>query len=239
MLILKSENHNVKKSIFKKRKAKEGFNRDSFVCNGIVFNVLYLDERRPLSDSAKMLINRFRGSVLCGSDGLIDKVGTGCLFEPAQYHKRACLSGVSLYMENFGINNLFVICKNFRFSQEWIDLARKCKKFILASATSIEIESFRDYCYKNLGLNIVTEASLSDSSFLTVRLDDAVCGQDYFYASHKNEDKKIFMDKSYFIPDECAKKLMTYNISPYLACAAAEVVPFRRIFVGKSNSDEA
>ena len=81
------------------------------------------------------------------------------------------------------------------------------KKFILASATSIEVENFRDYCYKNLGLNIVTEASLSDSSFLTVRLDDAVCGQDYFYASHKNEDKKIFMDKSYFIPDECAKKL--------------------------------
>lgn len=229
MLILKFIEPEKSKFSFL-RKNKKIFKTSGFICSNTVFNVIELYKKDLKNPDVLTLLNRYKGFVLDTQDGKINELLSSYLFDYTPYIKRALLSSLYRYLKSEEGSSLYVCDDDFRFSSEWLDIAGCCRKIVVSGIENNDMRIFRSYCYNEFGLNVfINDESFLDKRFLTIDMNNLksqcaieICG---------NNKRIIYPDSMYFNCNESAEKLVSLGVSRQSACAAVQVVPFKKIYV--------
>lgn len=232
MLILKlcEIKRRKKRSLF--RNNQSIFQTSGFICNNIVFNVIELEKRNLKKDEVTFLLNKYKGAVLDTADKDVNEFISEYLFDYSSYTKRAVLSNLAKSLVNTKDYSIRVYDNDFRFSSEWIDFARSCRKLLLIGIKNSDMINFAEYCYNELGLNVfINEENELTEDCLSLDLNQ-VTAKGYVNINAANENtRKIYADSEYFLCNNYASKLMQYGVSREMACAAVQVVPFKKVYV--------
>lgn len=235
MLVIKlvDKKLNKKFHLFKRRNISSIRKTDSFICCNEVFNVVEINEDFLKSSEAMEYLNRYSGAVIC-SKGLDkeDKLKR-YLFDPTLYYSRAYLSSLTSCLKSEKAYDVCVYVDNFRFCREWVELANVCKTLILLGSANAELKRFCDFCRVELGLvPQVSDVALLSKKFLKINLNDINSSQENILLLKNGIETKLYPDARYFAENENVKKLKEYGIDKNIACAATQVVPFKKIYLG-------
>lgn len=231
MLILKfNEAIKVRRSLFKKNNSL--FKTGGFILNNAVYNVIELNKKSLKTDEFILLLNKHKGAVLDTDDQEINDYLKSYLFDCSPYIKRALLCAVANGIDEKRDIILKVTDDNFRFSSEWLDIARKCKSVVLSGSENNDMHIFSDVCFKELGLNVyINDDSLSSQNEAGLLF---IAGESGYTAQLTGcINKTIAPDSEYFKVNEAVSKLMSYGVSRVFACSAVQPVPFKKVYVLK------
>lgn len=233
MLILKIIDEKPKKKhFFKRRKSNEQFTRESFICNNTIFTVAKVNSSFLDSPELSLFLNRYQGAILCCDEIGKKIVNQRYIFDASPYYKRAFLSALADYMKKTKEGNLFISDDSFRFSGEWLEIAKHCKKIIIDGALNAELRRFCDYCFSEFGLQVfVNDNSMLDSTFFSIDLNSVDNSKNKLKLICADGEKIICVDSKYFQENQDVKRLIDYGVDLHTACAAVQVIPFRRIYL--------
>lgn len=233
MLILKIiEEKPKRKHLFKKRKSNEQFLRESFICNNTIFTVAKMSKSYLNSPELSLFLNRYQGAILYCDEIGKNFVNPRYIFDSSPYFKRAFLSALADYMKKTKEGSLFVSDNNFRFSEEWLEIASQSQKIIIDGVLNAELRRFCDYCFSEFGLQVfVNDRSMLDCKFISVDLNSIDSTKNTLRLMRGDCEKVVCADSKYFQENEDVKKLVDYGVDLHTACAAMQVVPFRRIYL--------
>ncbi len=228
MLILNLKEEKKKKTFFGKIQKSYTLDVSSFVCEKVVFNVVNLSIEDLGKCEVVSLLNRYKGLVLDTKNAEVNKKICNYLFDGQLYYKRAVVSSLASKLRFYESPSLCVLDDNFRFSSEWIEVARKCKNIVIKGNINIEINRFVEFCFKEYGLNVfVNENVPGDMIFIDFNSLNGDKSVDFTY---KNTTEKLCPDLLYFRPNDSVNRLISLGVSKELACAALENIPYKRIY---------
>ena len=227
MLILKFIEEKKRRRLFRRKETP--FKTNGFICSNTVFNVVELHKCNMKNDEVVTLLNKYKGYILETSDTNINKSISDYLFDCTPYIKRAYLSGLCLFLSTRNQPCLKVYDNSFRFSSEWINVASLCKRIILVGAENNDMYLFQDYCLNELGLNVFLNDDILSSDFYTINLNYINKTESVFVQGKDNN--RILLDSKYFIHNDSAEKLIAYGVPPDVACAAVQVIPFKKGYI--------
>ena len=230
MLILKfcETKKRKRQSIF--RKNQNVFQTSGFICNNIVFNVIELNKKNLKKEEVVVLLNKYKGAVLDTADKEANVFLAEYMFDCTPYIKRALLSNISKFLINQKGYCLKIEDDDFRFSSEWVNLARICRKVSLYGIENNDMRNFADYCYNEFGLNVfINDELITNDDCIYINMNK---GASQGYAELNGiTEKKIYADSEYYNCNDSAIKLMNYGVSREMACAAVQVIPFKKVYV--------
>ncbi len=229
MLILRfNENVKRKRSLF--RKNTTPYKTSGFIVNNTVFNVIELQKKRLKTNEIKMLLNKYKGFVLDTEDVEVNSFLQEYLFDCTPYMKRSFISGICNALRNENKFSLNVYDNDFKFSSEWVELSKKCKRIILNGVKNNDMVVFADYCFNELGLNVfINDLSVRDENEISFDLN--LINNKSYIELNGAINCRVYPDKAYFILNDTAKKLIEYGVSDKMACAAVQVVRFQKIYI--------
>lgn len=229
MLILRFLEPEKGRFRFKKRN-KSIFYTSGFICNNTVFNVIELYKRDIDNPTVISLLNRYKGFVLATQDTAVNDLISDYFFDNSPYIKRALLSSLFKYLKEANKSCLYIYDDDFRFSEEWLDIASCCKKIIISGIENNDMYIFKKYCYNELGLSVLlNEKFFLDSNFLIINMN--ISKKHKTLEITDEHTVNIRPDAKYFECNACAEKLMSFGVPKESACAAIQVVPFKKIYI--------
>ncbi len=221
--------------LFAKRKQQLIKKKDSFICCNEIFSIIEINRGVLLSKELTEYLNRYSGAVICSKELEKEERLKKYLFDPTLYYSRAYLSALTAYLKAKNESEICIYIDNFRFCREWVELANSCKTIIIVGSPNAELKRFCDFCRVELGLvPQVNDETLLTNNFLRINLNNINLSQGCITLSKNGIDIAIYPDARYFTETETVKKLKSYGISKNTACAATQVVPFKKIYF---NSD--
>ncbi len=230
MLILKLNEEKKQKSLklFRKKRKNIIHNKCSFVCRSIIFNVVEISENDLFNQEIISLLNKYKGAVLDTRNKETNSFLSSYLYDYSFYLKRAVLSSFIDFVNASDIRDIVIYDENFRFSEEYVRLAQICRRLVIYCNEDKEIIMFSKYCYNKFGLNIfVNDESFINDKKIHINLNNLKKEKSVML---NNGDKifKIVPDKKYFTENSFVKKLTDLGVSHNMACAAVEVVPYKK-----------
>lgn len=220
-----------KRSLFAKRKIRNSLHCESRVIGSGIFYFVEISETDVNNKNVTLLLNKFKGNVLDTSSGKVNNEIKDYLFNPSAYIKRSILSSLSNYLRNSNEKfNLVFDDNTFRFSSEWIKVAKECKHICVNTTVNSDLLQFKEYCYSQLGVNVFINDFSLMSNFLRVNLNKELQGLciDIFGASSV---ERIYADERYFTLNSLTETLTELGVSSVFACSAVQVIPFEKIYV--------
>lgn len=229
MLILKFVEPDKRRFGFLRRK-KEVYKIDGIICGNTVFNIIELHKKDINRPEIISLLNKYKGSVLDTAETSVNSLILPYMFDYTPYLKRALLSSVCTYLEKEENCSLHITDDDFRFSSEWLDIASRCRKIVLSGIENRDMKIFCNHCFYEFGLNVfVNDSGVLDESFVSINMN--IPKNQNFVDLTGLRSKRIYPDKKYFISNESAKKIASFGVSEQMACAAVQVVPFKKIYI--------
>lgn len=235
MLVLKliDNKKDDKIRLFRKRKNQSIRKIDSFICNNEVFNVIEVSKGMLEASEFREYINRYSGAIICSMELEQEEKLKRYLFDPTLYYSRAYLSALTSYLKAQNETEICIYIDNFRFCREWVELTNVCKTVIIVGSQNAELKSFCDFCRVELGLvPQINDVSLLTNKFIRVNLNNINISESCIILLKNEVDIKLSPDARYFAENDSVKKLKEYGISKKTACAATQVVPFKKIYLG-------
>lgn len=238
MLVIKFIENNTGKgfTIFRKNKKQIIRKKEGFICCNEVFNVVELTEASLTSNEVKLLLNRYTGAVIFPKKFEDDASLQRYMFDPSLYYSRAYLSALTVYLKSSGDNRICVYIDNFRFCREWVELANACRSILIVGSPNAELKRFCEFCKVDLGLSPqINDTSLLTDAFVRVNLNNINISQASIKISKAQKELELYPNARYFVHNENVKKLINMGISTGVACAACQVVPFKKIYLSNEE----
>ncbi len=235
MLLLKliDKKSDDKFFLFRKRKKSHIRKKDSLICCNEVFSIVEVSEHMLESTEMTGYLNRYSGAVICSKELEKKESLKRYLFDPTLYYSRAYLSALTAYLKAKNESEICIYIDNFRFCREWVELANVCKAVIILGSPNAELKRFCDFCKVELGLvPQVNDEALLTKNYLKINLNNINTSNGCISLLKNDVEIELYPDARYFVENENVKKLKEYGISKKTACAATQVVPFKKIYFG-------
>ena len=236
MLVIKLID-NVKESkfkFFKKKKRQEVSKKESFVCCNEVFTIIEVSEKNLCSAELKGLLNRYSGAVIFPEKLENDEKIQRYKFDSSSYFSRAYLSATTVFFKANSEDKLCVYIDNFRFCREWLELAALCRAIVIMGAVNADLKRFCGFCKTELGLvPQINDGALLTQDYVSVNLNNINVAEGFIVLSKNEKELVLYPDTEYFKENESVKKLIEIGIAKNTACAAVQVVPFKKIYINR------
>ncbi len=224
-----------KPHLFKKKKKQAIIKKESFICCNEVFTTIEVTEKALDSVELKALLNRYSGAVVFPKKLENNEKIQKYKFDSSLYFSRAYLSAITVYCKANSEAQVCVYIDNFRFCREWIELAGVCRGIVIMGAPNAEMKRFCEFCKAELGLvPQVNDDTLLTKDYLKVNLNHLNVAEGYIILTKGQKEVELYPNARYFAENEYVKKLVEIGIAKNTACAAVQVVPFKKIYLSRS-----
>ncbi len=220
--------------LFKKKKNQTITKKEGFICCNEVFSVVEVSKESLDSAEFKALLNRYSGAVIFPKVLENNEKIKKYLFDAFLYYSRAYLSAITVYLKANGEDKVCVYIDNFRFCREWVELAGVCRSLVIMGAPNAELKRFCEFCRVELGLvPQINDDSLLTEAYVKVNLNNLNIIDGYITLDKGKNEVELYPNARYFAENENVKKLVEMGIAKNTACAAVQVVPFKKIYLNK------